>query len=86
MTTISHIIPSGETIDFTVTVKGTERVLVEYPAELDLSAFKASEAYPVSEITEVVRAETGRTGATFADCTWFGVEGSKTVEVWSFAQ
>ena len=86
-TTISHTLPTGETIDFTVTLRGCEpgtcTALVEYAKGLDLSQWSSREAYPVAAIEATVATAARADGARFTHCDDYGEE-SSTWEKWHF--
>jgi hypothetical protein len=71
--TFDHTLPSGETLTYTVTDRGTT-LLVEYPEGVDISRFSSEEAYPLAAIT----ADFGPTEAASA----WGEEMGTVYEVW----
>lgn len=76
--TYEHTLPSGETLTFEVSPsKWTDGELcVTYPAGVDFSDWKASEAYPLAEIEADF-------GLRFDSCTGFGEDRGTVWENWS---
>jgi hypothetical protein len=88
MTTIDHTLPTGETLTFTVTLRGCEpgtcAAMVEYPAGVDLSQWSTREAYPMAAIEAAIATATKAAAARFTHCDSYGAD-ANTWEEWHFA-
>ena len=88
MTTIDHTLPTGETLTFTVTLRGCEpgtcAAMVEYPAGVDLSQWSTREAYPMAAIEAAIATATKADAARFTHCDSYGAD-ANTWEEWHFA-
>lgn len=88
MITISHALPTGETLTFTVTLRGCEpgtcTALIEYASGIDLSPWSTREAYPVAAVEGAIATATKASGARFTHCDGYGAD-ANTWEEWHFA-
>lgn len=74
--TYLHTIPTGRTVTFDVSPSRWDglSILVCYPADVDLSPYRACDAYPFAAIE--------RDWGTFAQCLAHGEDDGTSWEVW----
>ena len=74
--TYTHTIPTGQEVTFEVSPSRWDSrcILVEYPEDVDLSPYRARDAYPMGAIE--------RDWGTFVFCDAYGTDGGTSWEVW----
>jgi hypothetical protein len=74
--TYLHTIPTGEEVTYEVSPSRWDDrcILVEYPADVDLSPYRSDDAYPMEQIQ--------RDWGRFVRCDAYGTDGPESWEVW----
>ena len=73
--TYTHTIPTGETVTYEVSPsRWDDGILVSYPETIDLSPYRAIDAYPFAAIE--------RDWGTFVFCDAHGTDGGESWELW----
>ena len=72
----THTIPTGEEVTYEVSPSRWDgrNILVEYPADVDLSPYRSDDAYPMAAIE--------RDWGTFSQCLAHGEDDGTSWEVW----